>query len=116
VAAVVMDTLRARGAYTAVLADTSPFAGRWTLELEVEEFTAIYSRENSPPRVQVLLSGVFGRSRDRALLGTVRGSGESIATADSRTAIAAAFNMALQTATLEVAAQAEKLAAASGDR
>jgi ABC-type uncharacterized transport system auxiliary subunit len=114
VAAVVADTLRARGAYSAVLADTSPFAGRWTLELEVAEFTAVYAREGEPPTVQVLLNGVFGRARDRALLGPVTGRGEIEAGADTRTAIAAAFEAALQAAVLEVAAQAEGLAA--GDR
>ena len=112
VAAVVADTLRARGAYSAVLADSSPFRGRWTLELEVAEFTAVYAAAGSAPRVQVVLSGALGRAKDNALLGTVAGRGEMTAAADTRTAIAAAFNAALQSATLEVAAQAEQLAAA----
>lgn len=116
VAAVVMDTLRSRGGYSAVLADTSPFIGRWTLELAVDDFTAVYAQEKVPPRVRVLLSGALGRSRDGTLLGTVRGQGEATATADTRTAIAAAFNAALQAATLEVATQAEQLAAASAGR
>ena len=112
VAAVLMDTLRARGAYSAVLADTSPFPGRWTLELEVGEFSAVYAREGEPPRVRVQLNGAFGRARDRVLLGTVQGRGEAQAAADTRTAIAAAFNVALQAAILEVAGQSERLAAA----
>lgn len=114
VAAVVADTLRSRGAYSAVLTDTSPFHGRWTLELGVAEFTAVYAAAGSAPRVQVVLSGALGRSRDNALLGTVAGHGETTAAADTRTAIAAAFNESLQAATLEVAAQAEQLSA--GDR
>ena len=112
VGAVVADTLRSRGAYAAVLADTSPFHGRWTLDLEVAEFTAVYSTADEPPVVKVSLTGALGRTRDNALLGTVAGHGERTATADTRTAIAAAFNAALQAATVEVAGQAEQLSAA----
>ena len=112
VGAVVADTLRARGAYSAVLTDTSPFHGRWTLELEVAEFTAVYAQVGEAPRVQVTLVGAVGRSRDNALLGTVAGRGEKTAAADTRTAIAAAFNAALQAATLEVAGQTEAWSAA----
>ena len=44
VGTVMADTLRTRGAFAAVLRDTAPFLGKWTLELEVVEFGARYTR------------------------------------------------------------------------
>jgi ABC-type uncharacterized transport system auxiliary subunit len=112
VGTVMADTLRTRGAFAAVLSDTSPFMGKWTLELEVAEFSARYGRSGEPPQVQVLLTGVLGRSKDGAVLGAVEGRATLPATADTRTAIAAAFIAAVQAATTQVAVQAEQLAAA----
>ena len=112
VGAVMADTLRTRGAFAAVLRDTSPFMGKWTLELEVAEFGARYTRLGEAPRVAVVLTGVLGRAKDGAVLGIVEGKATVPATADTRTAIAAAFIAAVQAATTQVAAQAEQLAAA----
>ena len=112
VGTVMADTLRTRGAFAAVLRDTSPFMGKWTLELEVAEFGARYTRLGEAPRVAVVLTGVLGRAKDGAVLGTVEGKATVPATADTRTAIAAAFIAAVQAATTQVAAQAEQLAAA----
>ena len=112
VGAVMADTLRTRGAFAAVLRDTSPFMGKWTLDLEVAEFGARYTRLGEAPRVAVVLTGVLGRAKDGAVLGTVEGKATVPATADTRTAIAAAFIAAVQAATTQVAAQAEQLAAA----
>lgn len=112
VGAVMADTLRTRGAFAAVLRDTSPFMGKWTLDLEVAEFGARYTRLGEAPRIAVVLTGVLGRAKDGAVLGTVEGKATVPATADTRTAIAAAFIAAVQAATTQVAAQAEQLAAA----
>ncbi len=112
VGTVMADTLRTRGAFAAVLRDTSPFMGKWTLELEVAEFGARYTRLGEAPRIAVVLTGVLGRAKDGAVLGTVEGKATVPATADTRTAIAAAFIAAVQAATTQVAAQAEQLAAA----
>lgn len=112
VGAVMADTLRTRGAFAAVLRDTSPFMGKWTLELEVAEFGARYTRLGEAPRIAVVLTGVLGRAKDGAVLGIVEGKTTVPATADTRTAIAAAFIAAVQAATTQVAAQAEQLAAA----
>lgn len=112
VGAVMADTLRTRGAFAAVLRDTSPFMGKWTLELEVAEFGARYTRLGEAPRIAVVLTGVLGRAKDGAVLGIVEGKATVPATADTRTAIAAAFIAAVQAATTQVAAQAEQLAAA----
>lgn len=111
VGAVVADTLRARGAFAAVLGDTSPFAGQWTLDLEVAEFAAHYTRLGEPPQVEVALQGVLGRGKDGAVLGAVDATASVAATADTRTAIAAAFIAAVQAAATQVAGQAEGLAA-----
>ncbi len=111
-AAVLTDTLRAHGVFTAVLSDLSPFPGRWVLEVEVHEFSAVYTSPDQPPTVQVALSGTLGRGRDRTVLGTVAGTAEVDARYNSRTAIAAAFNLAVQTAVAAVTADAERLARA----
>jgi ABC-type uncharacterized transport system auxiliary subunit len=112
VGTVMADTLLARGVFAAVLRDTSPFMGKWTLELEVAEFGARYTRLGEAPRIAVVLTGVLGRAKDGAVLGTVEGKATVPATADTRTAIAAAFIAAVQAATTQVAVQAEQLAAA----
>ena len=57
-------------------------------------------------------TGVLGRAKDGAVLGTVEGNATLTATADTRTAIAAAFIEAVQGATTQVAVQAEQLALA----
>lgn len=112
VGTVMADTLRHRGAFAAVLADTSPFAGQWVLELEIAEFSARYVRVGEPPAVEVLLTGVMGRGRTGTVLGAVEGKARVPAVADTRTAIAAAFVAAVQQATAQVAEQSEQLAAA----
>jgi ABC-type uncharacterized transport system auxiliary subunit len=112
VGAVMADTLRTRGAFAAVLRDTSPFMGKWTLEWEVAEFGARYTRLGEAPRIVVVLTGVLGRAKDGAVLGTVEGNATLTATTDTRTAIAAAFIEAVQAATTQVAIQAEQLALA----
>ena len=112
VGTVMADTLRNRGTFAAVLGDTSPFAGKWVLELEVAEFSARYARLGAAPQVLVLLTGVLGRNKTGAVLGAVEGKASVPAAADTRTAIAAAFVAAVQQATAQVAAQTEQLAAA----
>ena len=112
VGTVMADTLRTRGVFAAVLSDTSPFMGKWALELEVAEFSARYTRLGEAPRVDVVLTGVLGRAKDGAVLGAVEGKATVPATADTRTAIAAAFIAAVQAATTQVAVHAEQLAAA----
>jgi ABC-type uncharacterized transport system auxiliary subunit len=112
VGTVMADTLRYRGAFAAVLADTSPFAGKWVLELEIAEFSARYARVGEPPSVEVLLTGVVGRGRTGTVLGAVEGKASVPAVADTRTAIAAAFVTAVQQATAQVAVQTEQLAGA----
>lgn len=112
VGTVVADTLRGRGAFAAVLGDTSPFAGKWSLDLEVAEFGANYTRLGEPPQVRVVLQGVLGRGKDGAVLGPVEGKGAVVAAADTRTAIASAFIAAVQMAAAQVAEQTERLAAA----
>ena len=112
VGAVMADTLRTRGVFAAVLGDASPFKGKWTLELEVVEFSARYLRPGEAPRVEVVLMGVLGRAKNGTVLGAVEGSATVPATADTRTAIAVAFIAAVQAATTQVAVQAEQLATA----
>jgi ABC-type uncharacterized transport system auxiliary subunit len=112
VGTVMADTLRTRGAFAAVLRDSSPFTGTWTLDLEVAEFSARYTRLGDAPRVEVVLTGVLGRVKKGAVLGAVEGSATVPASADTRTAIAAAFIAAVQVAATQVAVKAEQLAAA----
>lgn len=110
--AVLVDTLRDRRAFSAVLPDSSPFAGRWLLDVEVREFAAQYAAEGAAPTVRVVLVGTLGRSRDRQVLGAVTGTGEVAARRNTRTAIAEAFGAATREAVLQVAQETERLAAA----
>jgi cholesterol transport system auxiliary component len=91
VAALLVETLRARGGFAAVLAEGADFGARYLLQAEVREFTAVYSGPGRPPVVHVVLVGELVRSRNRELIQSFSARGEAEARDDHQRAVVAAF-------------------------
>ena len=105
---VLVDQLRASGAFTAVFEDTSPYPPRYNLRCSLARFESDYSSNGaaagSAPVVQVALDCTFGRHRDRALLANFTARGSAPARDDRLGAVVAAF----ESATVQAVGQMEK--------
>ena len=109
---VMIDALRATGAFSAVFDDTSPFAPRYNLRCTLRRFEADYTAGGRAPTVHVALDCTLGRHRDRVLLGSFTAQGSSVASEDRLNAVVAAFEAASATAMTELGrATADALAA-----
>jgi cholesterol transport system auxiliary component len=98
VQSLLVDTLRSRGGFAAVLAEGSDFGARYLLQAEVREFAAVYSGPWRAPVVHVALVGQLVRSRNRELLQSFSASGEAEARDDHQRAVVAAFTTAVGSA------------------
>ena len=105
---VLVDQLRASGAFTAVFEDASPYPPRYNLRCSLARFESDYSSNGaaagSAPVVQVALDCTFGRHRDRALLANFTARGSATARDDRLGAVVAAF----ESATVQAVGQMEK--------
>ena len=105
---VLVDQLRASGAFTAVFEDASPYPPRYNLRCSLARFESDYSSNGaaagSAPVVQVALDCTFGRHRDRALLANFTARGSAPARDDRLGAVVAAF----ESATVQAVGQMEK--------
>lgn len=104
---VMVDALRATGAFSAVFDDTSPFAPRYNLRCALRRFEADYTTDRGSaagrgPTVQVALDCTLGRHRDRELLASFTARGSSVASEDRLNAVVAAFEAATATAMTEL--------------
>jgi len=101
---VMIDALRATGAFTAVFDDSAPFAPRYSLRCTLRRFEADYTSGTGgqAPRVQVALDCTLGRHRDRELLATFTAHGSAQAQEDRLNAVVAAFESATATAMAEL--------------
>ena len=110
---VLVDQLRASGAFTAVFEDASPYPPRYNLRCSLARFESDYSSNGaaagSAPVVQVALDCTFGRHRDRALLANFTARGSAPARDDRLGAVVAAF----ESATAQAVGQMEKEIAAA---
>jgi cholesterol transport system auxiliary component len=114
VESVIVDALRAGGAFAAVFDDSAPFAPRYDLRVTLRRFEADYTSsggapEAGPPMVHVVLDCTLGRHRDRALLASFTAQGSSRAGDDRINAIVGAF----QAATAAAVAELERALAAA---
>jgi cholesterol transport system auxiliary component len=98
VESLLVETLRARGGFAAVLAEGSDFGARYLLQAEVREFTAVYAAPGRPPVVHIALVGELVRSRNRELIQSFSASAEAEARADQQRAVVAAFATAVGSA------------------
>jgi ABC-type uncharacterized transport system auxiliary subunit len=111
--AALVDTLRDRGGFGAVLGGESAFVADYVLDVEVRTFVARYVVGVDAPTVRVTLAATLGQASSRRVAGALQGQGEVVARANTRTAIAAAFQQATREAVLQVAEGVERLAAAT---
>jgi cholesterol transport system auxiliary component len=91
---VIIDTLRATGAFSAVLDDSAAFAGRYSLRCTVRRFEADYTKVSGAPTVFVTLDCTLGRRRDRELLASFTAQGSARAAEDRLNAVVGAFEAA----------------------
>ncbi len=96
---VIVDALRAGGAFSAVFDDSAPFAPRYDLRVTLRRFEADYTASNGgesggAPTVYVVLDCTLGRHRDRALLAGFTAQGSARANADRVNEVVNAFQAA----------------------
>jgi cholesterol transport system auxiliary component len=106
---VLVDQLRASGAFTAVFEDTSPYPPRYNLRCSLARFESDYSGTGPAPVIEVALDCTFGRHRDRALLANFTARGSARAGDNRLGAVVPAF----ESATAQAVAELEKEIAAA---
>lgn len=101
---VIVDALRAGGAFASVFDDSSPFAPRYDLRCNLRRFEADYTvaRGAGAPTIFVALDCTVGRHRDRELLGSFVAEGSAVAAEDRLNAVVAAFETAATKAVVEL--------------
>ncbi|HEU5135503.1 MAG TPA: ABC-type transport auxiliary lipoprotein family protein [Steroidobacteraceae bacterium] len=102
IGSVMIDTLRATGAFSAVLDDSAPFAARYSLRCTLRRFEADYTKGSGAPTVFVTLDCTLGRRRDRELLASFTAEGSARAAEDRLNAVVAAFESATAAAMTEL--------------
>jgi ABC-type uncharacterized transport system auxiliary subunit len=102
VESVMLDALRATGAFSAVFDDSAPFAPRYNLRCALRRFEADYTANARAPTVQVALDCTLGRHRERELLANFTAQGSAPASEDRLNAVVAAFESATAAAMTEL--------------
>jgi cholesterol transport system auxiliary component len=102
VQSVIIDTLRATGAFSAVLDDSAPYAARYSLRCTLRRFEADYTKGGGAPTVFVALDCTLGRHRDRELLASFTAQGSAKAAEDRLNAVVAAFESATAAAMVDL--------------
>jgi cholesterol transport system auxiliary component len=101
--ALVIDSLRSAGRFTAVQSDAEPFAAQYVLSLELQHFEAVYDH-GGPPTIRVALVATLGRSSDRLAIASFTAHSEVQADADRMQAVIGAFDQATGQALAQLAA------------
>jgi ABC-type uncharacterized transport system auxiliary subunit len=99
---VMVEALRASGAFTAVFDDAAPFAPAYSLRCALRRFEADYTSSGRAPTFHVALDCTLGRHRDRALLVSFTAQGSSVAREDRLNAVVTAFEEATAIAMAEL--------------
>ena len=104
---VMLDALRATGAFSAVFDDAAPYAPVYNLRCGLRRFESDYTSERGgaggrAPTVHVALDCTLGRRRDRELLASFTAQGSSVAGEDRLNEVVAAFEAATATAMKEL--------------
>lgn len=102
VQSMLLDGLRARGAWQTVLPDRGEFRGRYALQTEIRDFQADYADEGAAPTVRITLRGDLGRAPERSPIVSAVGSGEARAASNRMRDVAAAFESAYSAAATQL--------------
>jgi cholesterol transport system auxiliary component len=90
----IVETLRASGAWSSVSDSSSPFPSEYLLATTVQRFEADYTGGGSAPVVYVALHCTVGRRDGRDVIATFTASGEAPAAENRLSAVVAAFETA----------------------
>jgi cholesterol transport system auxiliary component len=102
----IVQAVRAAGRFASVQSESGPFASDYLLQVEIQQFAAVYSGDvkTSLPTVQVRLVATLGRGADRSVLRTFAIE-ESVPVSSNRmSAVIAAFNRATAATLQKIAA------------
>ncbi len=102
---VAVQNFHARAALRTVSSDTSVFASKYWLEIEVTDFQAEYSAGAAAPTVRVHFLARLGSSGDRRILGQFRASALKPAAENRLTAIVDAYARAADAAFADLVAE-----------
>ncbi len=102
ISSVVLDHLRASGAFSAVFDDAAAFAPTYNLRISIRRFEADYTSGSGAPTVHVVLDCTLGRHRDRKMLAAFVARGQAVAQQDRLSAVVAAFESATAAAVGEM--------------
>jgi cholesterol transport system auxiliary component len=103
----IVQTMRASGAWASVEGIASPFPSDYLLQTSVRRFEAEYTGDGSaPPVVHVDLDCLVGRGEGREVIATFSVSASAPAAANRLTEVVAAFEQASDTALEALARQA----------
>lgn len=111
VESLMIDAVRASGAFSAVLDDSAPFSPRYNLRCTLRRFEADYTRGGRAPTIFVALDCTLGRHRDRGLLASFTAHGSAVAREDRLNAVVGAFEVATTAAMAELTRAASEAAA-----
>jgi cholesterol transport system auxiliary component len=120
VESLMLDAVRATGAFSAVLDDSAPFSPHYNLRCALRRFEADYSTggegvrgegSGGAPTIFVLLDCTLGRHRDRGLLASFTAQGSAVAREDRLNAVVGAFEVATGNAMNELARAAAEAVA-----
>jgi cholesterol transport system auxiliary component len=106
VQALVVDSLRARGGWRAVILNRSSFAGQYLLNTEIRDFSADYEQAGRAPRVRIWLHSEVGRTNGRDVMDSFDTYGAAEAASNRQSAVMAAFETALATALSDLGTRA----------
>ena len=111
VESMILQALRADGAFASVLGDNSPYSPQYDLRVTLRRFEADYSSGGGVPTVYVTLDATLGRHRDRELVANFAVQQSVRADEDRMGAVVAAFEKATSAAVHALASEAAAAAA-----
>lgn len=102
--------------FRSVAAEQARIAGDYLLDIEVRDFQAEYAGTASSPTVRVTLVGRLIRIVDREMVDTISATATRAAGENRMSAVAAAFQTAMQQVALELSGKTAQLVASDAQR
>lgn len=107
-----VTTLHEQKLFRSVAPEQARVGGEYMLDIEVQDFQAEYASGSSIPVAHVSLTGRIIRIRDRRLVETISATATKQASENRLTAVAAAFEAAMQQVSLDLANRTAAIVAA----
>jgi cholesterol transport system auxiliary component len=116
VQAYLVTTLQGQKLFRSVASEQARVGGQYLLDVEVRDFQAEYAGGAATPTAHVSVTGRIIRIRDRQLIETIDSAATKQAAENRLTAVASAFETAMQQVSLEIASRTATIIAADHDR